>query len=373
MAINRVRYRRGGTKIEVRKRWPDGSEYRRFYRNTKLAKRILTRIEAAVIDGSWRELREELCGKAQEKVSVAKFSELFLETYAKPRLRAWDRYELSFRSLNQELGRCVLQDFKRKHLHEYVQHRIREVAPGTVNKDIAALKKMFSFALEVGLIENHPLVRFPTLKVQEVARRVLAVEEFRKLVASMDRLEIAAMTAVLGETGIRKSEALWLEWDHIYLADKQLTVGRTKNRKVRQVPLSEFASEWLQRLVRYIDCRYVFVRPTTQGRWVNPEKAFKRGAQNAGLDWVGFHDLRRFRATHWLRLGVDVRTVKELLGHQDVKTTMRYARFVPEHAVRSVIEAQQTEARELEAEDGTTEAGEKRVTSVSTYGSHHRK
>jgi len=49
-------------------------------------------------------------------------------------------------------------------------------------------------------------------------------------------------------------------------------------------------------------------------------------------------------------MGVDVRTVKELLGHQDVKTTMRYAFLMPDFAIRSVRDAQANEARELAEE-----------------------
>jgi integrase len=106
----------------------------------------------------------------------------------------------------------------------------------------------------------------------------------------------------------------------------------------------------LDRLIRYVHCPYLFVNPRTNKRRVNPEKGFERGAKKAKLKWVRFHDLRRFRATHWLRMGVDVRTVKELLGHQDVKTTMRYAFLVPDFAIRSVRDAQANEARELAEE-----------------------
>ena len=44
---------------------------------------------------------------------------------------------------------------------------------------------------------------------------------------------------------------------------------------------------------------------------------------------MGFHDLRHFRATLWVKLGVDLVTVKELLGNADIQTTMRYAHFAP--------------------------------------------
>ncbi len=61
------------------------------------------------------------------------------------------------------------------------------------------------------------------------------------------------MTAVMGDTGIRKGEALTLKWSNLKMSQKVLTVGRSKNRKVRDVPLSDFAIGWLGKLVRYIE------------------------------------------------------------------------------------------------------------------------
>ena len=62
---------------------------------------------------------------------------------------------------------------------------------------------------------------------------------------------------------------------------------------------------------------------------------------------MGFHDLRHFRATQWVMHGVDLRTVQELLGHSTITTTMRYAHFAPNHANRSILEAEKLEVREL--------------------------
>ncbi len=349
MGVNRVIDRKGNTRWEVRKRWPDGKEFRRYYANVNKARQKLAQVENSVFQGSWREVRDELNGVEPEApYTISEFSDEFLEKYAKPRLRSWKRYELSFKCLNEHLGSILLRDFRRYHLHDYIEKRVKEVSRGTVNKDIAALKKMFSFALDTGVIEQHPLIRFPKLKIQELARPVLEPHEFRDLVAAMPRLEIAAMTAVMGDTGIRKGEALALKWSNLKISQKVLTVGRTKNRKVRDVPISDYALDWLAKLVRYIDCPYVFVNSSTSRCWVNPEKPFKSGCRAAGFDWVGFHDLRRYRATQWLRLGVDVRTVKDLLGHADIQTTMRYALSVPDHAIRVVRQAEQAEIAELD-------------------------
>lgn len=186
------------------------------------------------------------------------------------------------------------------------------------------------------------------LKTQETARRVLAVKEFRELVEAMDHVEISAIVAVMGETGIRKGEAIQLCWDNVNFRDRILTVGHTKNRRVRHVPLSAYAIEWLRQVIRYVNQPRVFVSSRSDRPWVNPEGAFNKGAQAAGLDWVGFHDLRRFRATQWVKQGVDVRTVKELLGHRDIQTTMRYAMFVTHHGMQSIRAAEKAELGELE-------------------------
>ena len=65
-------------------------------------------------------------------------------------------------------------------------------------------------------------------------------------------------------------------------------------------------------------------------------------AKKVGLK-VGFHDLRRFRCSHWLMQGVDVRTVQKLMGHSTISTTMRYAGSVSSHPFASIRETQANE------------------------------
>ncbi len=329
MPINRVKYRKN--RIEVRKRWPDGSEYRRFFPNRARAKEMLNRIENSILEGTWRTFREQLKrgSKAQAEeeprlLSVEDFSRRFLERSKLRAPKSWIRYVLSFRSLNQHLGDIEMEEFKRQDLYMYVERRAREVSPGTVNRDVACIKSMFSYALELGIIEAHPLVKFPMLPVDEISRPPLAIKEFRQLVESMDRLPIAVMVALMGETAMRRGEALQLTWDRIDLRDRVIGLQHTKSGRVRHVPLSDYAIEWVQQLVRYVGCPYVFVNPRTGKRWKSPEHAFQRGRKKAGLTWVGFHDLRRFRAAQWIRLGLDVETVRKLLGHRDIQTTQPY-------------------------------------------------
>jgi len=222
-----------------------------------------------------------------------------------------------------------MSEFRRSDLDRYLKRRKRDsVGPATINREIAAVKKLFSYALETEAVEFHPLVRYRLLHEPKQARRLLTVAEQRRLVASMPNRWISALVAVLGETAMRKSDGLRLRWDQIDSASRTVSVEIGKTGEVVCIPLSEFAVEALAGVTRYMACPYVFVQPGTMTRWKNPEKAFRAGCKEAGLEWVGFHDLRRFRACRWLLGGVDIETVRDLLGHASVQTTQRYLRGI---------------------------------------------
>ena len=132
----------------------------------------------------------------------------------------------------------------------------------------------------------------------------------------------------------------------------------TKDDEPREIPLSKYAAGYLAGLVRYLNIPYVFVNSRTGTKWVNPDKPLRRAAERVGLK-VGFHDLRRFRCSHWLMQGVDVRTVQKLMGHSSISTTMRYAGYVSSHALASIREAQATEDSQMRPETNRQRAGKR--------------
>ncbi len=162
-----------------------------------------------------------------------------------------------------------------------------------------------------------------------------------------ENLIIGCYVGLLGETGLRKSEELKLKWDYVDNARRTLTVEASKNGKTRYVPLSDYALELLGKLPQIEKCSFVFVWLDTKRPVRDPRHSFFEGRRKAGLNWVGFHDLRHFRATQWIMRGVDIRSVQGLLGHRNIKTTERYVKFVPSHASQRVIEAQRLEDKEM--------------------------
>jgi integrase len=205
----------GKKRFAVRKRWPDGSEIYRYVANRTIGKALLSRIEESITMGTWRDLREELRRGIEKDVTVKQFWERFRDEYCKPRMSSWERYARSFKTINEKIGDVPLREFSRKHLHGDIQSRKGKVSDSTINHDIAAIKKMFSYAFEVEAVEMNPLIRFKTLPVQETALRVITKDEFERLINFMSTPEMAAFVAITGETGMRKMEALNLRWSDV--------------------------------------------------------------------------------------------------------------------------------------------------------------
>lgn len=350
LMINRVKDHKGRVRIQVSKYWPDGTRFRRYAPNPTVAKKIEARISEAVAMGTWVGLKEEFSRKEDTELTIAEFAPIYINDYCRARNKRTDCKEQVMKSVVEIVGKVKVKEFRRSDAHRYIAIRSSAVQPATINRGIALLKNMLTFALERDLIEMHPLLRFRMLTEEKKALRVMNLEECRRLALSAEDPIIAAYIGVLSETGLRKQEGLQLKWSAIDFRNRILTVEHAKGKRPRYIPLSDYALQWLASLPRVIDSPYVFVRLESHDRWRKPEKQFNQARRKAGLAWVTIHDLRHFRATQWIMRGVDLRTVQELLGHSTITTTMRYAHFAPNHAARRILETQQLEAQELTGE-----------------------
>lgn len=267
-------------------------------------------------------------GISHSGVTVQQFYDRWIAEYA-PHLTdsTLTRYKLSFKSILDFCGSMPMEDFRRQVAHGYAEKRTAEVSKSTINKDLIALKSMFSYAFEVGTIENNPLIRFASLPVQEKAMRIPTPEEYAALVKAMPDPAIAAMVVIMGECGLRRSEAINLEWKHVDYANKRITLEGTKGKRVRIVPLSGKAIGALRSLRRFVHAPFIFVHQISGERWTSPDKAFRIARKKAKLGWVTFHTLRHMRCTRWLEEGHHPVQVQKWMGHRDIQTTMRYEHY----------------------------------------------
>jgi len=80
----------------------------------------------------------------------------------------------------------------------------------------------------------------------------------------------------------------------------------------------------------------VFPSPVTKRRFTTIKKAWQQVRDEANLSDFRFHDCRHHFASKLVMAGVDLNTVRELLGHSDLKMTLRYAHLAPEHKLEAV-------------------------------------
>jgi integrase len=348
MAIKEIVDENGRKRYEVSKYWPGNSgRFRRFFPNKTAAQKTFDRIAGAIAGGTWRELKEQLDRTIEEQPEVftlESFTEGFIEHCKSVGHRSWKRYELSLSTINTRLGKIELPEFRRYHLHDYVEKRSKDeslrnpgqkVAPNTINNEITALASMFSYALEKGVIDAHPLVRFKKLRLQEQEIRVPSQAEYETLITKAAELDqvVAGYLVTLGELGLRKKEGLqmcrhWINWQN----STATISGLTKSRKIRTVPLTDTAITWLKAVLAVVPIKdnHVFYNSNTGRAWEEPKKIFYEAREAAGLPWIGLHTLRHFRVSRWFAEGHDPRTIQVWAGHSDIKTTMRYCHFAPD-------------------------------------------
>jgi site-specific recombinase XerD len=86
-------------------------------------------------------------------------------------------------------------------------------------------------------------------------------------------------------------------------------------------------------IIRRLDIPYVFYNQKTDKLYDNIVKSFYTAMKRAGIKDFRFHDFRHTFASHLVMAGVDLTTVRELLGHKTLTMTLRYSHLAPSHKV----------------------------------------
>jgi Phage integrase family len=202
-----------------------------------------------------------------------------------PHETQWTRRNARDRTPHSRNARS-LKSLKRKHTHEFTAKLLTDVEPATVNRSLAVLKNMLGFAVDKEYLAANPLARFKLLPEEQKPTRILNLEEYWRLIECHNDPVAAPYATVLGETAIRKSEGIRLTWSFIDVHQRLLTVERSKNRKPRYIPLSEFALQALACLPRLDGCPSVFVRLEKGTRWRSFQGPFQ-SSQREGRVGMG--------------------------------------------------------------------------------------
>ncbi len=268
-------------------------------------------------------------------------------------------YASSLKHLNPYFRDRKLSEISPKKISEYKVFRKSEGAkPATVNRELAMLSKAFNLALkEWEWIKENPVSKVPKEKENnEKDRWLTSDEEKRLLEASPQWLKDIIVFNL--HTGLRIDELLSLEWQRVNLFSKTILIQKSKNGKPRTVPLNQDAIDILigKSKVRSIKNDLVFTSSTgTKIDSDNLRRALDSALEKVGIKEVTPHTFRHTFATRLAQRGVDIYKIAKLLGHKDIRMTLRYAHHCPD-SLRDGV-------RILEADYNLTTVEEKREVS----------
>ena len=205
------------------------------------------------------------------------------------------------------------------------------------NRLIIILRRMFKKAIDWDMANEDLLkkVNISLLKGETKRLRYLSEEEAERLIFNCEPyLKPIVITAL--NTGMRKSEILHLTWDRVDLKNRLILLDKTKNGERREIPINQTLYNALSELTRHIKCDYVFYNPETLKPYYDVKKSFAGGLRKSKIFDFRFHDLRHTFASWLVMGGVDLTTVKELLGHKCITMTLRYSHLAAAHIQNAV-------------------------------------
>jgi len=239
-------------------------------------------------------------------------------------------------------GETPIDAIGRREIAGYKAAKLKPVngeglAPKTVNNHLTVLGKSLALAVEWGRLRTAPKMGF--LRVPEPTITFLTFEEAPLLLDGADVGAWRAMILLGLRAGLRQGEILALRWPNVDLVRGALhvreaiwrgIVGTPKGGRSREVPLSDE----LRAALRELPSRFAggLVFPAEGGRHLRKNECkwpLWRACKTAALRRVGWHVLRHTFASHLVMRGVSLKAVQELLGHKDIKMTMRYAHLAP--------------------------------------------
>ena len=210
--------------------------------------------------------------------------------------------------------------------------------PATINRYFAFLRRALMVAVKEGKLAQNPVSAVKFFPEPETVR-FYSDEELIHLHGLIPKDDWKIVAFAL-ETGLRKEEQFQLRWDHINFESRTLTIPLPKGGRTHHVPLTEEAISILRSLNSFLRSPFVFaglknpLKPMYGRAFI--KRAFEPALRRAGIQHASWHTLRHTIASRLVMAGVPLRTVQEILGHRDIRTTLKYAHLAPAHLMEAV-------------------------------------
>jgi len=243
----------------------------------------------------------------------------------------------------------------------------------TINRGVNALRSALSKAVEWEAIKEPPLPKLRNLKIDEAKKaRYLSDGEEKHLYAALQARDselkaarnrgndfrrqrgypllpslvehaygdrMTPLVTLSLKTGMRRGEAFDLQWEEVDFENHLITIRGeiAKSSKTRHIPLSPKAHQALESWKKQVNKAEGRVFPANDGgRLNNVNKSWASILQRASIINFRWHDMRHDFASKLVMRSVPLNTVRELCGHADLNTTLRYAHLAPDHKADAI-------------------------------------
>ncbi len=308
------------SKVYWIKYYRNGKPYRESAKSEKLsdARNLLKRREGNIAHG-------KPPGIHLDRVTFEDLKKDLLTDYELNNRKSKWRVEISIAHLERFFEGWRVVNITPSEIQQFVNERKKEGASAaTINRDLSALKRMFSLGAKYGKVGSIPHAE--KFKENNVRKGFLEHESYKKLHDALPSYLQPVLTFAY-HTGWRRGEILNLTWDRVNLkvGTVRLETGETKNDRARNLVLIDELKALLRQLWnkrKNLDCNYVFTR---NGKRIKDFRgAWKKACTDTGLQGKLFHDLRRTGVRNSVRAGISEQVAMKISGHKTRSVFDRY-------------------------------------------------
>lgn len=222
-----------------------------------------------------------------------------------------------------------LKDLRKKHVKQYAQLRRAVVTNATINRELSFARAAINRVNEdYELKINNPFENVKFIEDDYIANYLNRSQYERLLKSALEtgNRDLHDFIVLLTMTGCRPIELLTLKWSNVYLDKNQFIVRNyySKSKRTMYKYLNDTALNLLLERQAQAIGDYVFTNHKTGDHIKSYSKGFQLCKKRAGVNCT-MYDLRHTYASWLIQNGVGIYTIKDLLGHGDIDSTMRYA------------------------------------------------
>jgi integrase len=314
----------------------------------EVAKRILKVREGEISQG-------KLPSICFEKVKFDEIMNDYISDFKINKRRSLAKAERCANYLKKEFGGMSATGVNTPNIKRYIERRLSEgLANGTINRELAALKKAFNLAARCTPPKVALVPYIPMLKESNVRKGFFEHGEFIAL-RDVLPLHLKGFTTFGYKTGWRVSEISDLLKSQVDLDNRiaRIEPGEAKNEEARTVYLDDelievFRNEYKRQKKLGRISRYAFTNAKGAGKIKDFRKSWANGCEDANIGKKLFHDLRRTAVRNMVRAGIPERVAMMISGHKTRSVFDRYNIVSEDDLKEAAVKSQKFTAKQDE-------------------------